>query len=489
MRARHLSLASSAILATLPMLLGACDGGGDGPLIDIAIVTPAGDAPLEGFDTIAVTVRQGADGEVLVSEGAVTADGFDLRVTITDFGGPVDLSAVLTGPGSRVVGGAPTFFPGETGRAGDPNGLVVVAVGPGSTCGILSELSLEDRRSSIGFSQQGTFAAALGGIDAAGPSDTASFLDLLRLGFDVDPESTGRLPALPAPLGPARAYGYSSSRALVLSELEDPFVYDITGRCDIDDPPPEGCFTHPVPAGLHTGASGASSALELSNGTVVVVGGDGGGARSGDVSWIATDGQTIRTRLTTPRILPRLVEVDTGAVLVVGGELGGAYAEVVRRNEGEGDPIDDPRVDGIVRVGGALYADPSGQSVILVGGETPTEALIAETELFTGCPSACRIGPGPDWSGVRYAPTHVQRRAGGGIIVGGGEPPVATIDAVAWTDPATPLFEPHGDLAVGRRDASALVLSNGVVFIAGGIDGSGPRLDVEMCFPESVELP
>jgi hypothetical protein len=469
------------------VLVAAC-GGDDNPLIDIAIVTPAGDTPLEGFETIGVTVRQG-EGEAIVSEGTVSADGFDVRVTIDDFVNPVDLAVTLSGPAGTVVGGAPSFVPGETGRSGDVAGLVVVAVGPPRTCAVLSELSLEDRRRALGLSRQGTFAAALGGIDASGPSDVASYLDLLRLGFEdeMDPTTT-RLPPFPTPLGATRAYGFSNSRALVLSELEDPFVFDITGRCDAEGE--VDCYQRLVPAGLHGGAASTSGALVLSNGGVVVVGGtDRDGSRSDEVTWLDAEGVGSRTYLSTARESPRLVELEGGAVLVVGGELGGAYAEVIRREDIDGSPIADPRVDGIVRVGGMLHADPTGRSALLVGGETPDERLLPETELFTGCPGACRIEAGPTWDGARYAPTQVQRARAGGLIIGGGDPPVATIDTMVWDDPTRVRFETHGDLAVGRRGAAALALANGVVFVAGGTDDSGPRLDVEVCFPDSVELP
>jgi len=479
-----------AILSMLVVGLAACDSGSAGPLIDIAIVTPAGESPLVGYDLIQVAIRQG-EAEVVTSEGEVTPDGFDVQVEITDYAQAVDLSVVLTGPGgARVIGGAPTFLPGETGRIGDPQGLVVVAVGESHTCAVVANMSLEDRRSSFGFSQQGTFASALGGVDAAGPSDTATFLDLLRLGTNDDPEQNGRLTPLPAPIGPARSFAYGNVRALVLSALEGPFSYDITAPCDDpENPPPGGCAVHSVPAGLHRGVSNASGALELSNGGVVVVGGDGTGDPSADVSWIADDGQTIRTRLTTGRLRPLLVELDQEAVLVVGGELGGAYAEVVRRGEPVGDPVEGGRIDGLVRVGGALFADPTGQSVLLVGGLTPDEMRIPETELFTGCPSACRIGTGPAWAGARFRPTFLPRRDEGGLILGGGDPPVSTVERVDFSDSRAPAIVAHGPLEVPRRDASALALSNGVVFVAGGRDASGPRLDVEMCFPTNVTLP
>ncbi|MBW2461295.1 MAG: hypothetical protein JRH11_06585 [Deltaproteobacteria bacterium] len=472
-----------AILSMLVVGLAACDGGGGGLLIAIEIMTPAGESPLVGYDLIQVAVRQG-EGEVVTSEGEVTADGFDVRVEITDYTQAVNLSVVLTGPaGVRVIGGPPTFLPRET-------GLVVVAVGESHTCAVVADMSLEDRRSSFGFSLQGTFASALGGVDAAGPSDTATFLDLLRLGVNDDPEQNGRLSPLPAPIGPARSFAYGNVRALVLSALEDPFSYNITAPCDDpDNPPPGGCAVHSVPAGLHRGVSNASGALELSNGGVVVVGGDGTGDPSADVSWIADDGQTIRTRLTTGRLRPVLVELDQEAVLVVGGELGGAYAEVVRRGEPVGDPVEGGRIDGFVRVGGALFADPTGQSALLVGGQTPDEMLIPETELFTGCPSACRIAAGPAWAGARFRPTFLPRRGDGGLILGGGEPPVSTVERVDFGDPRAPVIVAHGPLEVPRRDASALALSNGVVFVAGGRDASGPRLDVEMCFPTNVTLP
>ncbi len=480
----------SAVARVLPLALAlalatACSGG-DAPMIDIAIVTPAGDSPLEGFDTIAVTVRQG-DGEVLTNEGTVNADGFDVPVTITDYAMPVDLAVSLSGSAGTVVGGAPTFVPGETGRAGDTAGLVVVAVGPPRTCAILPNLTLEDRRRDLGLSRQGSFAAALGGYDAAGASDTASFLDLLRLGFEEEPEpTTSRLPALPNPLGVTRAYGFSNSRAFVLSELRPPFVYDITGRCDSSDA--GDCYVRSVPAGLHSGASSASSALALSSGGVVVVGGDRDGTRSAEASWIDGEGQATRTTLLTGRKSPFLVELDGGAVLVVGGELGGDYAEVIYRDR-PSVAVSGGRLDGIIRVGGALHADPSGHSALLVGGETPDEQLIAETELFTGCPGACRIEAGPSWAAPRILPTQVQRRRAGGLLVGGGDPPVTTVDAIIWADPATVAFESHGTLSAARRGAAALALPNGVVFVAGGTDESGPRLDVEVCFPDSVELP
>ncbi len=63
------------------------------------------------------------------------------------------------------------------------------------------------------------------------------------------------------------------------------------------------------------------------------------------------------------------------------------------------------------------------------------------------------------------------------------------MDAVIWDVEAAVRFETHGDLASPRRGAAALALANGVVFVAGGTDESGPRLDVEMCFPDAVELP
>jgi hypothetical protein len=240
---------------------------------------------------------------------------------------------------------------------------------------------------------------------------------------------------------------------------------------------------------LHRDATSLSSAIELREGGVLVVGGGTVDDRSVEASFIEPDGEARRIGLSTGRASPLLVELEGGAILVVGGEVDGAYAEIVREDTGAGLPIADARVGGIVRTGGALYADPSGQSALLVGGEAPDGSLIEETELFLGCPSACRIVAGPRWDGARREPTHVRRRQGGGLIVGGGDSPVPTIDGVGWADAASPSFYPHGDLVAGRQGASALVLDNGVVLVGGGIDDSGPRLDVEMCFPESMALP
>jgi hypothetical protein len=472
------------LLVALTLAL-ACDGGPPRSFIEIALVTPAGGSPLDGIDALAVTVRQGADAP-LVAMADVSSEGFMLDLELLDFERPIDIAVELTGASARLVGGTPELVPSETGRSGELAGLVVIAVAPPRSCAVVDGMTFDVPRARAAVSQQGTFATVLGGESLLGPTDAASFLDLIRLGVRAEGDPPPTLDDLPVPIDAASAYPISLARALVVSEAQPPFLYDITGRC------PEGgdpvCAVQPAPVGLHAGTGSSSAIVVLRGGGIVVAGGDATGASTDEISWVDGDGRVIRTRLATPRAGAHAVEIASSAdrILVVGGEAEGApFAEIVARGL-DGAPVAGAR-PGPARTGGALFSD-GADGALFVGGVDAMGAPVAETVRVTGCDTGCALSAGPRFERARLGPSAAPRRLGGGLLLGG-DGPVALVDEVSFDSDGTAHVEPHADLASPRAGATPLVLPNGVVFVVGGLGPMGPLADVEMCVPETVALP
>jgi len=180
--------------------------------------------------------------------------------------------------------------------------------------------------------------------------------------------------------------------------------------------------------------------------------------------------------------------MSDGRVLVVGGA-SMDLVEVIDPVSGVSTPMLVPGFTGSgdARRGGALFADPDdptgGRFLLLGGTNIETSAPHAETWIFEGCP-ACVAEPGPSFDAAREGATLLATPSGG-LVIGGIDSmgmQSAQVDVVRW-EAAEPVIEAGGDLGQARANAGAMVLESGIVLVAGGDGTSGPRDDIEICFP------
>jgi len=446
-------------MALLALAAGACgDDESSGPVFTITIQKPSGADPLEGIHTARIAVKQG-EADTAIAEEAVGADGFDIRLDLTDQLTPTAVTVELEGDGVRRVGAPPPFVPAELFAA-----ELIIPVGEPGTCGPIADASIGTPRVAPGLSRHGTFALVIGGVPAEGGSDEAGFLDLLDYG-------RGELGDVSRPMGRTRAIPYSTARSIILSEESEPFRYDI-GSSDRPE----------LAGGLHEGAGLDSGALALGREGAVVVGGGPEAMPVDDVTWVDAEGGTVRTDLSTGRWRPSLARVGS-RVLVVGGNAEGAWAERIERSTGTGEALD--AVPDGERTGGILLSDPSSERALLVGGVDAAGDPRTDTVLFD-CSAGCTAAAGPSWDRARTGVTPVAFRIGGGLLLGG-EGPVARVDQVIF-DVDGVRIEPWGDLQGARADAAAMALPSGIVYVLGGAGPEGPRGDVEVCFPEEPRI-
>lgn len=93
--------------------------------------------------------------------------------------------------------------------------------------------------------------------------------------------------------------------------------------------------------------------------------------------------------------------------------------------------------------------------------------------MLRGCPAACRLEAGPEVD-LGTAP-----RAEG-LTVTDGRAVFTAVEEGGWR------LERVADLVAERRAAGITRYESGIVFVHGGRDDEGPRLDGELCFPAAL---
>lgn len=445
-----LLLASTSVLgcdetvgATLRFDLRAPDG-----------MNPAADPAV---DSLHIRVLHEGSAEVS-STRALTERDLDLRISVPDIDKRTRVAFELTGPaGASRIGAPPAFIPSST------TGALRAVLAPPATCAVLSLTSLSTPRARSAFAVFGTFAFIAGGDGLTSATERVEYVDLLSL---LSPSDTG---VLSAPLGPAKAAALDTRSLLVVSALRGPFLYDLDDRA-----------TPELAIALHSGAGPESALLSLGDNGAVVIGGAVGDEGVAGVSFVDPQGNVRSLLLAAPRRAPAAY-VFSDRILVLGGAAEDApFAEWILPEEPIGVPI--PSINATSRRGAHLVAEPSGDRILLIGGLDALGAPRADTVLLTGCPAACVSSPGPTWTRPRAGV------AAAGALIAGGVGASTDVDVVRFT-PGEVLLERAGSLVHGRADASAIAFDTGTVLVLGGADPSGPRRDVEICFPASLALP
>jgi hypothetical protein len=479
------ALAQTPLLLALA-LLAAC-GSDPVPTLAMRIVTPAGLDPRAagGLERVVIRVRETPPGaaprEVVVLEGDATTD-FALDYTLLSTASRIDVGVDLTGPAARLIGAAAPFVPDET------DGAVDVLVGPPASCALRAGVTLAAPRGSAYAARLGSYALVAGGI--ATGSDAATRVELVDL-LGARPTVSDPLAIGGAPFDAAdvAVVALSSRAALLLARDRDEAM-----RYDLD----AGAAARSTAVLVHVGARGGTLAsratFTVANGGAAIVGGvDVAGAPLADITWIAADGSTTHGSLAVPRRAPAVLALDDGTLLVAGGaELAGAPL-LERIAEGAASaPLASTDDDGIRR-GAALVAVPAAGAAFLLGGVDATGAPRTDVRIFDACPGACTLVEDAELAALLPDATLASLPIGGALLAGGRDLSGAPTGA-AWfvtLAPTAPRLSVVArlPLAAGRAGSAALVLPSGLVWLFAGSDASGPRDDVEVCFPDVVATP
>lgn len=234
----------------------------------------------------------------------------------------------------------------------------------------------------------------------------------------------------------------------------------------------------------------APVALALADGTVLVAGGQTGGAATEAAERFAPGSATFadapERALDGPRSHAALAEVPGIGAIVVGGLGEGgralATADVYLAASGVFLPVDAVTLG--ARVGHRAVTLPDGRVLVTGGGPVPGGAPLATTAVIdVQEDGSAAITRGPDLAEARR--DHAAVVAGDRAIVIGGYgttgAPLATLEAL-FPDGT---FSPIASLRHARAEATATVLDNGSILVVGGAgDESGtPRADAELFDP------
>jgi hypothetical protein len=459
-------------------LLCGCDDTSLVPDVTITIVQPDGTRAMDGIEMITIRIRE-EGGDVDMRSATVSGGNFSIDFPTLGELSMVELGVELSGPSTRLVGAPPAFQPIEAG------GAVEIAVGAPGTCQELRFHAIQTTtmdalgvpRSDVAFTQLGTFALALGGESAEGPSTVVTWLDLLQNGH-------GDIDALMNPVVGARSTPVGRGFTLVASEM--PFIYDL-----------ERTTTAVRDVSLHEGA-GARSAIThytklnamaqpLSSALVA-----GGGTREAPVAALtfldATGGREptlLDKSMMSARADAAIADLDA-FVLVAAGmrDANATFAEIVDTTAGTTTAI---AFDDGTRYGATLFVrvtDDDDFDALLLGGEDETGMLRTDTVWIHANDGAAVAEPGPTWTNARRGAAFARARSGG--FIAGGEGPMTLVERVVITGDAMPAIETFGQLETARARASAFALFEGPLYVAGGQTPAGPSGAVEICFPAEV---
>jgi hypothetical protein len=260
---------------------------------------------------------------------------------------------------------------------------------------------------------------------------------------------------------------------------------DSLATAELFDPAANGGGGGFVPTGSMGTARLQATATLLNSGSVLIAGGYGqtGELATAELFDPAGNGGrgafTTTWNLTAPRYLATATLLDDGRVLVAGGQIGTAFeasAELF-------DPAADGGAGAFIATGSLAFARTAASAVLLesgkvliAGGGLNPLAYLSSAELFdpTGNGGAGSFGPTGGMSHVRYFAVAVRLRSGKVLIAGGNDGAV-TATAELY-DPAANAgagaFAPTGSMQAMRENATAVLLPDGTVQVAGGYDSA-----------------
>lgn len=232
------------------------------------------------------------------------------------------------------------------------------------------------------------------------------------------------------------------------------------------------------------------TATALTNGKVLIVGGDAGGASLGSVELYdpASDTWTGVGDLDTGRSGHTATELSNGNVLIVGGYFGDVNLGPVTPSSNAA--LFDPSTNSLTVITGPTVARfhhsatrlLSGQ-VLVAGGVAGNQATTKTVEIFD--PSTNGWSTVAPLSTARRYSTAVTLQSGKALVVGGLNQGEASVLSAELYDPANNSWVAAGTVAVPRRYHSLTLLASGQVLAAGGYTGGEYTASVELYTPAS----
>jgi WD40 repeat protein len=220
------------------------------------------------------------------------------------------------------------------------------------------------------------------------------------------------------------------------------------------------------------------TATLLASGEVLVVGGQGGGNTA--ELYDPTGGSFRRTgSMTSARVLQTATLLHDGRVLVAGGA-GLASAELYDPGTGTFS------LTGSMEIPRAMSAAAllANGEVLVIGGTAPSGMpigdILASAELYD--PNSGRFNAVGEMNTGRYGAT-ATLLADGRVLVAGG----SADNSTEIYDPQSGSFSPAGSMTEVRRWATATRLRDGSVLVAGGVGGLNAEQDVTLASAELFE--
>ncbi len=478
---RRPAAALAAGLAVLALSAIACSSSPT-PTLSMRLVTPAGLDPraASALDHVAIRVRETPPGaaarEVVVLEGDAATD-FALDFALYSTASRLDVGVDFTGPAAHLLGAAPPFVPDET------DGVVDVLVGAPASCALRAGVTLASPRSGAHVARLGSYALLVGGTPSS--SAAAARVELIDM-LGARPTISDALLVGGASFDASKAdvVALSSRAALVLARDRDEAL-----RYDLD----AAASARSSAVLVHAGARAGTLVARATSGAAIVGGADPTGAPITDITWVSFDGRTTHGTLAVARRAPAVLALDDGTLLVAGGaERAGAPLLERIAEAAASVPLASTDDDGIRR-GASLVSVPSSGGALLLGGLDAGGAPRTDARIFDACPGACTLVEDAELAAPMADATLAAAPGGGALLFGGRDPSGAPTDAqwlvtLAATAPRLVLSR-RLPLAAPRASAAALVLPSGVVWLLSGADASGPRDDVDICFPDALALP
>lgn len=233
---------------------------------------------------------------------------------------------------------------------------------------------------------------------------------------------------------------------------------------------------------------GAIAAL-LPNGLVLIAGG-----RNSAGTLVSTDLYHPRKNTITPGPAMNVARYDCAIATLPNGRLMiiGGFGAVTQSQPLDSTEIYDPATNTFAAAsktptmndarGGARATNlPSG--LVLVTGGSDNAGVVATTEMYH--PTTRKFTMGPDMSGPRKFHSQILL-SNGRVLIAGGYTDNSGTNVVSTTDlyhPATKTITPGPDMNDPRGLASATLLPNGRVLIAGGTNGTGLNATTDLYRP------
>jgi Galactose oxidase, central domain/Abnormal spindle-like microcephaly-assoc'd, ASPM-SPD-2-Hydin len=241
-------------------------------------------------------------------------------------------------------------------------------------------------------------------------------------------------------------------------------------------PPSVNTFAATTPS-MNTARNGATATL-LPNGRVLIAGGYNGGTSSLS-STDLYDPATNTFAASTPsmhigRDGATATLLPNGNVLIAGGSYGFSALQIAELYNWGSNSFPSTVLMNMARAGATATLLPNGM-VLIAGGVTnggplPTTVELYDTASGTFVPPTA-ASPPPSMNAGRYAATATLLPNGKVLIAGGADLNAGYLDSTELYDSATNTFAPQGATPVmntPRRSATATLLPNGKVLIAGG---------------------